>query len=242
MAKQNYMRLQCAHEKPLFSNGRPRLSCFECSPKPAAKERKKYEFKSKTECKCLFCGVGFVRSLPRNRFCTDKCRIDAGNLAAKNRAIESRSERVCRNCGVVFTPEYGVKNKLQCSSECQIAYHAKNRQRLILEKIASDPIEKLTRAIRTFICQSIIRGGYKKNSRTHEILGCDFVFFKSHIEKQFKPGMSWTNRSEWHIDHITPMASARSESEAVALNHYTNLRPLWANENLSKGAKATNLI
>ena len=242
MAKQNYMRLQCAHEKPLFSNGKPRLNCFECSPKPAAKERKKYEFSVKAERKCLFCGEVFIGSLPRNRFCTDKCRVDAGNIAAKNRTVENRTERPCRVCGLIFTPEYGVKNKLQCSTECQIDYHAKRRYESMKKLMASDPIEKLTRTIRTFICQSIIRGGYKKKSRTHEILGCDFGFFKSHIEKQFQPGMNWDNRSKWHIDHITPMASAKSESEAVALNHYTNLRPLWAQENLSKGAKVTNLI
>jgi hypothetical protein len=49
--------------------------------------------------------------------------------------------------------------------------------------------------------------------------------------------MSWNNRSEWHIDHITPMASAKTEHDAIKLNHYENLRPLWAIDNLRKGSK-----
>ena len=60
---------------------------------------------------------------------------------------------------------------------------------------------------------------------------------KIHLEKQFKPGMSWDNRKEWHIDHIVPLASAKDEETMNKLCHYTNLQPLWAEENLSKGAR-----
>jgi hypothetical protein len=62
---------------------------------------------------------------------------------------------------------------------------------------------------------------------------------KLHIEKQFKPGMNWLNHSlhGWHIDHIIPMASATTEEEVIKLNHYTNLQPLWASENIKKSNK-----
>lgn len=76
-----------------------------------------------------------------------------------------------------------------------------------------------------------------KSSTTKELIGCSLDELKLHIEKQFKPGMNWENWSSkgWHIDHIIPLASAKTEEELYKLCHYTNLQPLWAKENLSKG-------
>jgi len=81
------------------------------------------------------------------------------------------------------------------------------------------------------------RGGYKKQDRAYNMLGCTFDYFKNYIESLFKSGMSWENRSEWHLDHIIPIASAKTYEEIVKLNHYTNFQPLWAKENQLKGAQ-----
>ncbi len=54
--------------------------------------------------------------------------------------------------------------------------------------------------------------------------------------------MSWENRALWHIDHIVAMATAVTEADVLALNHFTNLRPLWGVDNLKKGAKQTHLL
>lgn len=101
----------------------------------------------------------------------------------------------------------------------------------------SDPLYALSRLVRRRISFAISAQGYAKTSRTCEMLGCDYASLKAHLEAAFKPGMSWDNRSEWHIDHIIPLASAKNEEELLALCHYTNLQPLWAAENLSKGAR-----
>lgn len=79
--------------------------------------------------------------------------------------------------------------------------------------------------------------GYSKRSKTTDLLGCDFKQLKSHLESKFTNGMNWDNYGKWHIDHIIPIASAKTEDEIVALNHYTNLQPLWAEDNIRKGAK-----
>lgn len=78
-----------------------------------------------------------------------------------------------------------------------------------------------------------------KNGRTQEILGCEWGDLKAHIERQFTKGMNWGNRGEkgWHIDHIIPLCKATNERELKRLCHYTNLRPMWAAENLAKGDK-----
>lgn len=69
------------------------------------------------------------------------------------------------------------------------------------------------------------------------LLGCSVEFLKQHLEKQFKNGMSWENHGKWHIDHIIPLASAKTQEKIEYLCHYTNLQPLWAKDNQSKGAK-----
>lgn len=83
--------------------------------------------------------------------------------------------------------------------------------------------------------------GRTKSDTTKNLLGCSIEDFKKHLEKQFKPGMTWDNygRKGWHIDHIKPCAKFdfSKESEQRKCFNYTNLQPLWWHENLSKGKK-----
>lgn len=62
-----------------------------------------------------------------------------------------------------------------------------------------------------------------------------------HIEKQFTDGMRWDNAREWHIDHILPVNSfdfkSYEDDEFKACWALSNLRPLWAKDNLEKQDK-----
>ena len=49
--------------------------------------------------------------------------------------------------------------------------------------------------------------------------------------------MSWDNYGKWHIDHIIPLSSAKTEQDILKLCHYTNLQPLWAKGNIIKSNK-----
>lgn len=72
-----------------------------------------------------------------------------------------------------------------------------------------------------------------------DFIGCSVLELKKHIEKQFEPGMTWENHGEWHIDHIVPLSAfdLTKKDHVIFACHYTNLQPLWAEDNLSKGAK-----
>ena len=98
----------------------------------------------------------------------------------------------------------------------------------------TDALYCLKCKIRKNINSSIKKKGYTKRSSTYDILGCNYDFFKSYIESQFKKGMTWENI---HLDHIIPLASAKSEVEVIELNHYTNFQPLFIKDNLHKGKK-----
>lgn len=86
--------------------------------------------------------------------------------------------------------------------------------------------------------KSAVKGFYK-SARTLELLGCTVAELKRHLQIQFRPGMTWDNYGEWHIDHIRPCASfdlTDPEQQRQCFN-FKNLQPLWAKDNLSKGAK-----
>ena len=97
------------------------------------------------------------------------------------------------------------------------------------------PIDIVKKRIRDRTRKAIIHKRWQKRSPTREMLGCSFDMLKEHIEKQFTKGMTWDNRGEWHIDHIIPLASANSLEELEKLAHFSNLRPMWAEENMAKG-------
>jgi len=106
----------------------------------------------------------------------------------------------------------------------------------------SDPIRGLAHTARVLTGGAMRRAGYGKTTKTAALLGCSFEFLLTHIERQFLRGMTWANRSLWHIDHILPIASAKTEAEAKSLCHFTNLRPMWARDNQSKKDKITHLL
>ena len=155
----------------------------------------------------------------------------------------------CKNCACALTKKRYKEYKNHISDYRKL-YYLKNKNKIIKhqienakKRIKSDAIFKLKQNTRNRIRASITSNGYTKKSRTHEILGCDFEFFKQHIERQFLPGMTWEKLgSEIHIDHIIPLASATTEEEVIALNHFTNLRPCWAVENLRKSDSIEFLI
>jgi len=104
-------------------------------------------------------------------------------------------------------------------------------------RVANDPDFRMRCNIRSLIKVVIKKQGYTKKSKAFDILGCEYEEFKKYFESLFKPGMTWDNHGEWHIDHIYPVSKAKNEKHLIELNHYTNLQPLWAKENLMKGNK-----
>jgi len=76
-----------------------------------------------------------------------------------------------------------------------------------------------------------------KTSTTIDLLGCTVNELWDHLESLFIEGMTRENYGEWHVDHIKPCASfdLSNPKEQQKCFHYTNLQPLWALDNLSKG-------
>ena len=80
-----------------------------------------------------------------------------------------------------------------------------------------------------------VQHGYRGSSAVRD-LGCTLDEFITYIARLFQPEMSWNNYGAWHLDHIKPLAifDLTIREQVLEACHYTNLRPLWALENLSR--------
>lgn len=92
------------------------------------------------------------------------------------------------------------------------------------------------------MCRALKRIGGIKSTSTARILGCTPKELMLIIGGMLKPGMTWENRGHvWHIDHVIPLSSAKTTDDIIRLWHYTNLQPLWAEDNIRKSNKMPRL-
>lgn len=73
-------------------------------------------------------------------------------------------------------------------------------------------------------------------------VGCSQEDLRRHIERQFKPWMTWANYgTKWQVDHILPCSSFdhNDPSQVAICWHWTNLRPLKSEDNAAKKDKIT---
>jgi hypothetical protein len=163
-----------------------------------------------------------------------------------HKSTSDRRSPYCRPC----TAEYNrnrrkVKGAQQREWERQ--WRAKNPDKVQAIRIKkalklhNNPKLRLTNSFRSYIYQTLKRLAVAKNSRAFSILGYSPSDLRAHIERQFLPGMSWVNYGEWHVDHIRPLASfcyvSTEDDDFKQAWALSNLRPLWASDNMSKGAQ-----
>jgi len=103
------------------------------------------------------------------------------------------------------------------------------------ERNLTDENFKLQHLLRARVSHAIRRCYGPKSLTTIQLIGCSIDECRIHLEKQFKDGMTW-NSKNWHIDHILPLDSfdLTDVEEQKKAFHYTNLQPLFAQENLKK--------
>ncbi len=107
-----------------------------------------------------------------------------------------------------------------------------------MKRYHSDPQFRVTTLLRNRVRLAL--RGLRKSAATLELLGCSVGALRGHLEAQFRPGMTWENYGPvWHMDHVRPCASFNlaDPMEQKVCFHYTNLQPLFAEENILKGAK-----
>ncbi len=144
---------------------------------------------------------------------------------ARNREYQ----RLNRDKIAVYQKEY--RKQWNIENRAYRTQHKRNRRLYDLNyRILDNLRARLTQAI------------YNNNKSGSAIndLGCSIDELKVYLSSKFQPGMTWDNwgRNGWHIDHIIPLSSfdLTDPEQFKKACHYTNLQPLWAIDNLKKGA------
>lgn len=142
-----------------------------------------------------------------------------------NEKVKNRQKNKRKN-NPIISKEYDLKRRSKRKIYFK-EYFYKRRNEDILFKISHNLRGRIYKFVQN------------KSKSTKTIVGCSYLQIKDHLEKQFNDGMSWDNYGYygWHIDHIIPLSSAKTEEEIYKLCHYTNLQPLWAEDNLKKSNK-----
>ena len=119
--------------------------------------------------------------------------------------------------------------------------HKKQINKHLKKKYHTNIQHKLRVTIRNRIGKILRDNNIIKHSSSTKSIGCSYKILIKHLESQFTDGMTWDNHGVygWHIDHIKPLdkfdlGDKKQFKEAC---HYTNLQPLWAEDNYSKGNK-----
>lgn len=195
--------------------------------------------------KCTKCQVEFELSSEFFHKCSSRkdglsswCKPCSLNQKAdyynKNKTIvkEKSKKRYKKNrCEI-------LKQKKEYESRAEVQkQRRKSKNKYYHNKLKYNPHNRiktnLSRRLRDFFDKS--------GCSVLDFIGCSIDDLKLHLEKQFVDGMSWENygRYGWHVDHIRPCCSfdlTDSEQQKECF-HYSNLQPLWAKDNLSKGGK-----
>jgi len=154
------------------------------------------------------------------------------NQRPERKAAKSASDRAYRDRNAE-----ALKVKRQ-------AYYQQNKARILREqaeyskaRASADPAYRLLRRLRKRVWDALVNG--YKAAPTLELIGCSVDALMDHLEAQFSDGMTWENYGDWHVDHIRPCASFDLTDPAQQREcfHFSNLQPLWAEENIRKGAK-----
>ena len=134
----------------------------------------------------------------------------------EGRAKERNRMRIVNASGYYRTPEQRKRK----------AEYIRQRRQSDIQQWIKDRLRK-----RLWDCL-----GNAVGKRSKELTGADIDVVKAHLERQFVDGMTWENRGAWHVDHIRPCASfdLTDPKQQRQCFHYTNLQPLWAEDNLAK--------
>jgi len=151
-----------------------------------------------------------------------------------------RTQERIRSCPIKLNNKLAQHNKWKLKNQDKIRKYAKDSMR---KRKIIDPGFKVKCNLRNRL-KDLMRTTKKGGSHSvSALIGCSTKQLAKHLESQFKKGMSWDNYGidGWHVDHVLPCSSFdhNDPRQVAQCWHWTNLRPLWAKENMLKSDEIT---
>jgi hypothetical protein len=118
-----------------------------------------------------------------------------------------------------------------------ISFKEKRRQYIKAwnqEKYSNDDLFVLKKRLRARLKWAFKQKNEPKSRKSENYIGTSWKLCREFIEAQFTNGMNWDNKNLWHVDHFFPISIAKNRDQLKKLLHFTNLRPMWAVENIRK--------
>ncbi len=201
--------------------------------------------------KCIICSNYLNTNQPKAKICKmSTCRQIYNKQRGqrwydKNRRHDEILRRKnCVFCGIAFKAKN--INKKFCSNKCrQLNFRSMNSNynNQYQLKYKKDINNRMAATLRNRISNAI--AGRVKSGSAIRDLGCSLnklrLYMQLRFYRRFKDNeiMSWDNYGEWHIDHIKPLSKfdLSDPEEFKQACHYTNLQPLWKEDNWKKSNK-----
>lgn len=199
-----------------------------------------------TTAQCADCDRDIIKTKADHILCNDCSTLRMLTIGREGRRRRRRENGIpmkgpgaaCERCTQPF-----VRN----SANGKYCPDCRNwpRQRWVKRKRQNDAKYALNQNISASIRKSLAHGS-KSRRGWQGLVGYTLADLMLHLERQFLRGMTWSNRDQWHIDHIIPLSkfnfSSADDPEFQLAWSITNLRPLWKLENLLKGSQRTLLL
>jgi len=219
----------------ITSNGR----CLECKRLASARDGATRRVSRKESVlsmriPCDQCGVAFTppwgKGIKLTKYCGTDCRSEAKKVHRREWLQANRELMRKANCK--------YRKRVQEEKGEQWAKERKRNYAYRAQRLQTDLSFRFVQKLRNRYNQALKRLQTQKTTSVTKLAGCSISDLRAHIETQFQPGMTWDNwaRDGWHLDHIKPIASFDRPDHPDCW-HYSNLQPLWAEDNLKKGAR-----
>jgi len=185
----------------------------------------------------------FNHSIRNNCICNE-CRVKNSRKTEEEKKLIAKKRKEYKK---IYIKEYSKRPEVILRKKEYNKQRKKKpdfyiKQREYDRKRRNNPTFKMNDRMSTGIRKSLKFNTLSKNGRHWEdIVGYTVQELRKHLEKLFKPGMSWDNYKDWEIDHIIPRSffkfSSTNDVEFRYCWSLDNLQPLWENDNIIKGDK-----
>lgn len=201
---------------------------------------KKYKDGINTLCKV--CNAEYISEYKKKYYSIDENRLKMNKVDNASKILRKLSNPIkFRNKKKIENSKYYRLNKDKIDlQKKEYRARTKTARNAYIREWQKEQNEtniqfKLSRMLRSRI-RAALKNNKKQGSAVKD-LGCSLIFLKDYIENKFKSGMDWNNHGKWHLDHIRPLIKfdLSNKEEFLEAIHYSNLQPLWAKENMSKG-------